>query len=103
VAVTVAVPTATPVKVTVQLRDVNMQLASTVPTELLDETRLTLPVAVFSGAVVSATFTEHEEVEPTLMLLGVQATLVEVSSFVGTVTVIVFEVPELGLWLASPP
>ncbi len=59
---TVALPEATPVKVTEQLPAVNMQLAPTVPTAVFDETKLTVPDGVFAAFVVSVTVAVHVEV-----------------------------------------
>jgi hypothetical protein len=98
--VTVKLPAATPVAVTVQLPDERVQLAPTVPTAVLDEVKLTEPEGTFDGVVVSVTVTVHVEVPPGRIVLGPQETLVDVLSFV---TVIVPEVPELPLWVVSPP
>ena len=91
-------PEATPVMVTVQLPPDNVQLASTVPTVVSDEDRLTEPDGVLAGFVVSATVTVQEPEEPTDNEAA-QDTEVEVSSLA---TVIAFDVPELPLWLESP-
>ncbi len=97
---TVAVPAATPVKLTEQLPVADrMQLAPTVPTAVLDETKLTEPDGVFAATVVSVTVAVQVEVEPTVIEAGLHATVVAVLSL----TVIVPEVPELPLWVASPP
>ncbi len=85
--VTVAVPGATPVKAAVQLPDTRVQLAATVPTEVSDETKLTLPVGVFDGVVVSATVAVQVDSAPGKTVEGLQAKLVEVLSF--------------GAWLAN--
>ena len=97
--VTVAEPGATPVKLTEQLPDTKLQLAPTVPTAVLDETKLTEPVAVFDAVVVSVTVAVQVETPPMLIEAGLQTTAVEVLSFT---TVIVPEVPELPLWDESP-
>jgi len=90
VPVTVAEPTATPVKVTEQLVTLavvdKLQLAPTVPTPVFDETKPTLPVGALAGVVVSATVAVHVEVAPGRIVLGVQATLVDVLSLPVTVT-----------------
>jgi len=98
VPVTVKLPEATPVIVTVQLPPDNVQLAPTVPTVVSDEDRLTEPDGVLAGFVVSATVTVQEPEEPTVNEAA-QDTTVEVSSFT---TVIVPEVPVLPLCCASP-
>ena len=77
---TVAVPGATPVKVTVQLPDVKRQLATTVPTAVFDDVKLTVPVGVFAGVAVSVTVAVHAEVPPMLIEAGLQATPVDVLS-----------------------
>jgi hypothetical protein len=91
--VAVAVPTATPVKLTVHLvRPAavdKVQLVPTVPTPVFDETKLTLPVGALAGTVVSATVTVQVEVPVGMIMLGLQATLVDVLSLPLTVTVIV--------------
>jgi len=99
VPVTVAEPGATPVKLTEQLPDTKLQLAPTVPTAVLDETKLTEPVAVFAAVVVSVTVAVQVETPPMLIEAGLQTTAVEVLSFT---TVILPEVPELPLWDESP-
>src|SRR2546427_11233058 len=76
---------------TVQLPPDNMQLASTVPTVVSDEVKLTLPDGVFAGVVVSETVTVQEPVRPTVTEAA-QDTEVEVSSLT---TLIVPDVPEL--------
>jgi hypothetical protein len=83
--VTVAVPTATPVKVTEQLPVADrMQLVPTVPTAVFDETKVTVPDGVFAATVVSVTVAvQLEVVTPTVIEAGVQATLVDVLSIVG--------------------
>jgi hypothetical protein len=64
--VTVAVPAATPVKVTEQLVGltvpVRVQLAPTVPTAVLDETKVTVPVGAVGVGEVSVTVAVHVEV-----------------------------------------
>ncbi len=86
---TVAVPTATPVKATVHLPDDKMQLAPTVPTVVSDDVKLTVPVGVLDAVVVSVTVTVQVEVAPGRIVLGLHATLVDVVSLPVTVTVIV--------------
>ncbi len=93
-AVRVVVPAFRPVKVTEQLPDTRLQLATTVPTAVSDEVKLTEPVGVFAGVVASVTVAVQVEVPPGRIVLGLQATAVEVLSFR---TVIVLEVPELPL------
>jgi len=63
----------------------------------LDDANVTLPVGVLEAVVVSVTEAVQVEVAPMLRLLPLQVTAVEVLSFEGTVTVTVFEVPELVL------
>ena len=80
---TVAVPAATPVKVTEQLPAVdNIQLAPTVPTALLDDVKVTIPVGVLVGVVVSVTVPLQLVVPPGTIVGGAvpQATLVDVLS-----------------------
>jgi len=89
----VKLPEATPVMTTVQLPPDNVQLASTVPTVVSDEVKLTLPDGVFAGVVVSETVTVQEPVRPTVTEAA-QDTEVEVSSLT---TLIVPDVPELPL------
>lgn len=84
---------------TVQLPDVRAQLAPTVPAAVLDEVKVTLPLGVFAGVVVSETVTVQVEVPPMLTLAGAQDTEVEVAS---NWTVMVLEVPELPLSIVSP-
>jgi len=89
--VTVAVPAAEPVKVTVQLPADNVQLAALREPAPVD-VKLTLPVGVIA-VLTSVSVTVAVQVEPWLMTTGlVQATLVEVDRLL---TVIVFEVPLL--------
>ena len=82
--------------------DDSVQVAPTVPTAVLDEVKLTLPVGMCEAVVVSATVAVHVEVPPGGIELGLQETVVDVLSF-GAATVIVLEVPELVLWDESPP
>jgi len=93
VPVTVAVPTATPVKVTEQLVTLavvdKVQLAPAVPTPVFDETKLTLPDGALAGVVVSATVAVQVEVPVGIIVLGLQATPVDVLSLPVTVTVMV--------------
>ncbi len=78
---TVAVPGATPVKVTVHLPAVKLQLAPTVPTAVLDDVKVTEPVGVLAGVVVSVTVAVQVDIPPTLMLARAQETPVDVLSF----------------------
>ena len=48
-------PAVRPVKVTVQLPDTRVQLAPIVATAVFDEVKLTVPVGVLDGFVVSET------------------------------------------------
>jgi hypothetical protein len=93
VPVTVAVPTATPVKVAEQLVTPavvdKVQLVSTVPTAVFEETKLTLPVGALAAVVVSATVAVQVEVPVGTIVPGVQATPVDVLSLPVTVTVTV--------------
>src|SRR2546426_8525381 len=83
-----------------QLPEHKVQLALTVPTAVLDDTKLTEPVGVFAALVVSVTVAVQVEVPPTRILFGLQTTPVEVLSLF---TVIMFEaVGPLPLWFASP-
>ncbi len=89
VPVTVAVPTATPVNAAVHLPDDSVQLAPTVPTEVFEDTKLTVPPGVFDAVVVSVTVAVQVEVPVGTMVLGLQATAVDVLSLLVTVTVTV--------------
>ncbi len=91
---TVALPGATPVKLTEQLPTVRAQLAPTVPTAVFDETKVTVPVAVLAAFVRSVTVAVQVDAAPMLMLAGVQATAVDVVSLA---TVIAPDVPALPL------
>ena len=86
VPVTVVVPGATAVKAAPQLPDARVQLATTVPTAVFDETKFTLPVGIFAAVVVSVTVAVHVEGLPMLTLAGAQATVVDVLSFATTAT-----------------
>ena len=99
----VAVPATTAVNVTEHVPDVNVQLAPTVPTAVLDEVKLTLPPGTLCAFVVSATATAHVEVAPGLIMLGLHVTLVEVLSFADFVTVTVAAELVLVLCVPSPP
>ena len=101
--VTVAVPGATPAKVTGQLPDTRVQLAPTVPTAVFDDVKLTEPDGVFAGVVVSVTVAVQVDVPPMLIDAGAQTTVVEVLSSCPGVTLMAAEVPELPLWVESPP
>ncbi len=87
--VTVAVPVATPVKATEQVPDTRVQLAATVPTAVFEDTKVTVPVGVFAGVVVSETVAVQVEVAPIPILFGLQTTAVEVLSATRGLTVIV--------------
>jgi hypothetical protein len=96
----VKLPEATPVIVTVQLPEEDkVQLAPTVPTVVSEEVKLTVPLGVLDGVVVSEAVTEQRTVPPTPNEAG-QETAVEVES---ATTVIVPDVLELLLWVESPP
>jgi hypothetical protein len=97
VPVTVAEPGATPLNVTMQVPDTSVQLAPTVPTVVSDDVKVTVPVGVFEGVVVSETVAVQVEVPPMPMLVDAQDTTVEVLSKAAADTVIVPEVPELPL------
>ncbi len=63
VPVTVAVPGASPVNVTEQLPDTKVQLLGLrEPTVAFDTVKLTVPVGVFDGVVVSVTVAVQVEV-----------------------------------------
>ncbi len=102
VPVTVADPGATPVNMTEQLPDTNVQLASTVPTEVSEDAKLTMPDGVLAGLVVSDTVTVQVEAPSTLIEAGAQETTVDVLSSWAALTVILAEVPELPLRDESP-
>jgi hypothetical protein len=95
--VTVAVPLATPVKVTVHLPVNSMQLAPTVPTAIFEETKFTVPVGVLDGVVVSVTVAVQVEVPAGTIVLGPQTTPVDVLSWPVAVTVTVAVALVLGL------
>lgn len=95
--VTVADPGATPVNETVQLPPIRVQLASTVPTLVLEEMKLTVPDGMFAEVVVSETVAVQVETAPMLIVAGTQDTDTEVLSNTAVLTVIVPEVPELPL------
>ena len=95
--VTVAEPATRPVNITEHEPEVRVQLAPTLPTVMFDDANVTVPVGVLEAVVVSAIEAVHVEVAPMPTALGLQATLVAVLSLEGTVTVTVFEVPELAL------
>ena len=90
-------PGATPVKATLQLPDTKVQLAATVPTAVFDDVKLTVPVGVFAGVVVSETVAIQVEVPPGRIVLGAQATDVAVLSLTRLCTVITPDVPVLPL------
>ncbi len=70
-----------PVKSAVQVPAVvSVQLVPTVPTVVLEDVKLTVPVGVFAAFVVSVTVAVQVDVPPTLMLAGLHATPVEVMS-----------------------
>jgi len=79
--------------VAVQLPPDNVQLPSTVPTVVSDDTKVTAPDGMFATLLESVTVTEQEPARP-IVTEAEQETLVEVSSFT---TVIVPDVPELPL------
>jgi hypothetical protein len=86
---TVAVPTATPVKVTGQVPAVvKTQLAPTVPTAVLDDVNVTVPDGVLDGVVVSVTVAVQVDVPPGRIVAGLQLTAVDVASGGVLVTVI---------------
>ncbi len=93
VPVTVKLPAATPIIVTVQLLPDKVQLGSTAPIPRSDEEKLTVPVGIFNGFVESATETAQELTVPAFSEAG-QDNVTEVSSLAGLVTLIVAEVPE---------
>jgi hypothetical protein len=82
------------VSVTEQLPEDNVQLAPTVTIPVFDDVKLTVPVGVLDGVVVSATVAMQLEVPPMLTVLGLHDTVVVVLSLP---TLIVPEVPELVL------
>jgi len=98
-----AVPGATPVNVTVHAPALKVHEAPTVPTGVFDEVKLTLPPGTFEGVVVSLTVTAHAEVPVRMIVVGLQAMLIEALSLVVAVTVTVAEALVLVLWVASPP
>lgn len=79
---TVAVPEATPVKMTVHLPALSVQLEPTVPTAVFEEVKLTLPVGTLEAVVVSVTVAVQVDPAPGAIDAGLQATAVEVLSFV---------------------
>lgn len=58
----------------------SLQLEATVPTVVLDEAKLTVPVGVFVVFVVSVTVTVHIEFSFTPIVEGLQLTAVDVVS-----------------------
>ena len=86
---TVAVPIATLVKVAMHLPDDKVQLAPTVPTDVFEDTKLTEPLGVFEGVVVSVTVAVQAEAPVGKIVLGLQVTAVAVLSLLVTVTVTV--------------
>ena len=102
---TVAVPVATPVKLTEHVETVvdvpegaNVQLAPTVPTAVFDDVKLTEPLGAagtVGGVVVSVTVAVHVEVAPAEIEAGLQTTAVDVLSIRTTTTVIMLDVPGL--------
>ena len=80
---TVAVPIATPVKVVAHFPEDRVQLAPTVPTAVSEDVKLTVPVGVFEAVVVSVTVAVQVEVALGAIVLGLQATTVEVLSLLG--------------------
>jgi hypothetical protein len=101
--VTVAVPTETPVNVTVHLPEDRVQLAVTVPIEVLEERKPTVPPGIFDAVVVSTTVTVQVEVPVGTIVLGLQAIAMDVLSLPVAVTVTVAPELVLVLWVASPP
>ncbi len=93
----VSEPGTTPVNITEQLPDTNVQLASTVPTEVSEDVKLTVPDGVLARFVVSETVAVQVEVAPMLIEAGAQETTVDVLSSWAALTVISAEVPELPL------
>ena len=86
---TVAVPVATPVKVTGQVpAAVKTQLPPTVPTAVLDDVNVTVPDGVLDGVVESVTVAVQVEVPVGMIVEGLQDTAVDVASLA---TVIVLE------------
>ncbi len=81
VPVRVVWPAATAVSWAVQLPSESVQLACTVPTLVSEEEKLTVPVGVFEGVVVSGTVAVHMDFPPESMLLGLHAMLADVVSF----------------------
>src|SRR5438093_10150181 len=80
-----------------------VQLVSAVPVVVLYNVKLTVPDGVFAGVVVSETVAVQVDVPPMLIDAGAQTTVVEVLSSCPGVTLMAAEVPELPLWVESPP
>ena len=76
--VTVVVPAATPAKSAVQVPADNVQLVATLPTPGFDDAKLTVPVGVFEGVVVSGTVAVQVDLLPEAIVLGLHAILDEV-------------------------
>jgi hypothetical protein len=91
------------VNATVHLPDDRVQLAVTVPIEVLEETKLTVPPGIFDAVVVSTTVTVQEEVPVGTMVLGLQTMAMDVLSLLVALTVTVAAELVLVLWVASPP
>jgi hypothetical protein len=87
--VTVAVPTATPVKGTVHIPEDKVQLAPAVATAVFDDLKVTVPVGVLEPVVASLTVAVQVEVAPGRIEPGLQTTLVAVLSLPVAVTVTV--------------
>src|SRR2546425_9505602 len=64
------------------------------------EVKLTVPVGVLGGLLTSVTVAVHVVETPTLTLLGLQLTVVVVSSFGWSAMSVV---PLLVAWVSSPP
>jgi hypothetical protein len=75
------------VEVTEQLPDSNAQLAPTVRSGVLEETKATEPVGILEAFVVSVTVAVQVEVPPRRTAVGLQETAVEVLLFVTLLTV----------------
>ncbi len=93
----VVLPEVRPVNVTGQLpADDKMQLAPTVPTTVLDETKLTVPDGILAAFVVSATVAVMIAVQLVAPDATVQLTELTVVVVLSFTTVIMLDVPELA-------
>jgi hypothetical protein len=82
----VAVPAATPVNFAVHMPDESVQLAATVPAAVFEDVKVTVPVGMLEGVVVSVTVAVHVEAPVGMIVAGVHTITVDVVSNVTTGT-----------------